>query len=163
MRQVDLDTIPASIVGSVAINKTLSANQDGDAIGGSVLEGFGKRHGLVWVAESGRLFVTDGAKGELGVYAGTPLKRIQTIPLAEDADGLFYDGATKLLYAGYGGTNAAYPSRIAVVDTTSLRLRSTIRVASHPEGLELRIPRRSCGRECLRTDQRFGEGALSPI
>jgi outer membrane receptor protein involved in Fe transport len=36
VRQVDLDTIPANIVGSLAINKTLSANQDGDAIGGSV-------------------------------------------------------------------------------------------------------------------------------
>jgi TonB-dependent receptor len=36
VRQVDLDTIPASIVGSIAINKTLSANQDGDAVGGSV-------------------------------------------------------------------------------------------------------------------------------
>jgi TonB-dependent receptor len=36
VRQVDLDTIPANLVGSVAINKTLSANQDGDAIGGSV-------------------------------------------------------------------------------------------------------------------------------
>jgi TonB-dependent receptor len=36
VRQVDLDTIPAGLIGSVAINKTLSANQDGDAIGGSV-------------------------------------------------------------------------------------------------------------------------------
>jgi TonB-dependent receptor len=36
VRQVDLDTIPAGLVGSIAINKTLSANQDGDAIGGSV-------------------------------------------------------------------------------------------------------------------------------
>src|SRR6202020_897894 len=36
VRQVDLDTIPADIVGSLAINKTLSASQDGDAIGGSV-------------------------------------------------------------------------------------------------------------------------------
>ena len=36
VRQVDLDTIPADLVGSLAINKTLSANQDGDAIGGSV-------------------------------------------------------------------------------------------------------------------------------
>ncbi len=36
VRQVDLDTIPADLVGSVAINKTLSADQDGDAIGGSV-------------------------------------------------------------------------------------------------------------------------------
>jgi outer membrane receptor for ferrienterochelin and colicin len=34
VRQVDLDTIPTGIVGAVAINKTLSANQDGDAIGG---------------------------------------------------------------------------------------------------------------------------------
>ncbi len=36
VRQVDLDTIPADVIGSIAINKTLSANQDGDAIGGSV-------------------------------------------------------------------------------------------------------------------------------
>jgi len=36
VRQVDLDTIPADLVGGVTISKTLSANQDGDAIGGSV-------------------------------------------------------------------------------------------------------------------------------
>jgi TonB-dependent receptor len=36
VRQVDLDTIPADLVGAVAISKTLSASQDGDAIGGSV-------------------------------------------------------------------------------------------------------------------------------
>jgi TonB-dependent receptor len=36
VRQIKLDIIPANIVESVEINKTLSANQDGDAIGGSV-------------------------------------------------------------------------------------------------------------------------------
>jgi outer membrane receptor protein involved in Fe transport len=36
VRQVKLDTIPADIVEAVEINKTLSANQDADAIGGSV-------------------------------------------------------------------------------------------------------------------------------
>jgi TonB-dependent receptor len=36
VRQVKLDTIPADLVDSVQINKTLSANQDGDAIGGSL-------------------------------------------------------------------------------------------------------------------------------
>ena len=36
VRQVKLDVIPSDIVESVEINKTLSANQDGDAIGGSV-------------------------------------------------------------------------------------------------------------------------------
>ncbi len=36
LRQVELDTVPANLVGAVVINKTLSANQDGDAIGGSI-------------------------------------------------------------------------------------------------------------------------------
>jgi len=36
VRQVKLDTIPADLVESVEINKTLSANQDGDSIGGTV-------------------------------------------------------------------------------------------------------------------------------
>jgi TonB-dependent receptor len=36
VRQIKLDTMPANLIDSVEINKTLSANQDGDAIGGSV-------------------------------------------------------------------------------------------------------------------------------
>src|SRR5262245_12772105 len=35
-RNVKLDIIPSDLVGSMEVNKTLSANQDGDAIGGSV-------------------------------------------------------------------------------------------------------------------------------
>ena len=36
VRQVDLWVIPGNLVGAIDINKTLSANEDGDAIGGSV-------------------------------------------------------------------------------------------------------------------------------
>lgn len=36
VRNVELDAIPADLVDSVEINKTRSANQDADAIGGSV-------------------------------------------------------------------------------------------------------------------------------
>ncbi|MDT5019212.1 MAG: hypothetical protein QOD39_5372, partial [Mycobacterium sp.] len=36
VRIVKLDVIPSDLVASVEVNKTLSANQDGDAIGGSV-------------------------------------------------------------------------------------------------------------------------------
>lgn len=36
VRQIKLDVIPANLVDSVEINKTLSANQDGDAVAGSV-------------------------------------------------------------------------------------------------------------------------------
>src|SRR5215469_8487470 len=36
VRQIKLDIIPANLIDSVELNKTLSADQDGDAIGGSV-------------------------------------------------------------------------------------------------------------------------------
>jgi TonB-dependent receptor len=36
VRQVKLDVVPADLIESVQINKTLQANQDGDAIGGTV-------------------------------------------------------------------------------------------------------------------------------
>jgi TonB-dependent receptor len=36
VRNVKLDVIPADLVESIEVSKTLSANQDGDAIGGSV-------------------------------------------------------------------------------------------------------------------------------
>jgi len=36
VRNVKLDVIPSDLVESIEVNKTLSANQDGDAIGGSV-------------------------------------------------------------------------------------------------------------------------------
>src|SRR6202790_1941101 len=36
VRNVKLDAIPADLVDSIEVNKTLSANQEGDAIGGSV-------------------------------------------------------------------------------------------------------------------------------
>src|SRR5207248_2041221 len=36
VRQIKLDVMPANLIESVEINKTLSPNQDGDAIGGSV-------------------------------------------------------------------------------------------------------------------------------
>jgi len=36
VRQIKFDTIPADIVESVEINKTLHANMDGDGIGGSI-------------------------------------------------------------------------------------------------------------------------------
>src|SRR5467141_41252 len=36
VRDIKLDSVPAGLVASIEVNKTLSASQDGDAIGGSV-------------------------------------------------------------------------------------------------------------------------------
>lgn len=87
-RQIKLDVMPADLVESVEINKTLSANQDGDAIGGSVnlvtktagerptviLEGIGGYNSIIGGRTSrtfdGTLGQRFGASKKLGVLFG---------------------------------------------------------------------------------------------
>ena len=87
-RQIKLDVMPADLVQSVEINKTLSANQDGDAIGGSVnrvtktagekptviLEGIGGYNSILGGRGSrtfdGTLGQRFGASKKLGVLFG---------------------------------------------------------------------------------------------
>ncbi|WP_263367197.1 TonB-dependent receptor [Edaphobacter bradus] len=55
VRNIKLDVIPSSLVDRIEVNKTLSANQDGDAIGGSV--------NLVTKSAGDRPTFTIGAQG----------------------------------------------------------------------------------------------------
>ena len=74
VNQIKLDTIPADLVESVEINKTLSANQDGDAIGGSVnlvTKTAGDRPTLTAFAESGYTPIIDGRHAsQYGITGG---------------------------------------------------------------------------------------------
>jgi DNA-binding beta-propeller fold protein YncE len=100
------------------------------------LTGFGKPHGLAWIAKTKRLFASDGLQGDLKIYDGAPLKQMKSIELSDDADDMVYDGSTKLLYVGHGGSTA-HPAKIAVVNTTSETVVTSLPVATHPEGLEI--------------------------
>jgi YVTN family beta-propeller protein len=99
--------------------------------------GLGKPHGLAWVATTGSLYVADGALGELRVYKGTPLALAGKIKLSDDADDMVYDDANHLLFVGHGGSDAANPARIAVVDTERFSLIATLSAATHPEALDI--------------------------
>jgi DNA-binding beta-propeller fold protein YncE len=101
------------------------------------LTGLGKPHGLVWVEATGSLYVADGSLGELRVYKGTPLALAGKIKLSDDADDMVYDDAHHLLFVGHGGSDAANPARVAVVDTEPFTLLANLPVATHPEALEI--------------------------
>jgi hypothetical protein len=101
------------------------------------ITGLGKPHGLAWVASTGSLYVADGTLAELRVYRGAPLKLAGAIKLSDDADDMVYNEATHLLYVGHGGSDAANPARIAVVDTTHFVLVANLPVATHPEALDI--------------------------
>jgi DNA-binding beta-propeller fold protein YncE len=99
------------------------------------ITGLGKPHGLAWI--DGKLFVADGTLAALKIYSGSPLKLIVSLPLSDDADDMVYDPSTKLLYVGHGGSNAAVPGRIAVVNAENNMLVANLPTSSHPEALEI--------------------------
>jgi len=101
------------------------------------ISGLGKPHGVAWIAARSSLFVADGSLGALKVYEGTPFKLIATLPLSDDADDMVYDEATKLLYVGHGGSTAAAPGRVAVVDVVKLMIIDNLPMEAHPEALEI--------------------------
>jgi hypothetical protein len=101
------------------------------------IAGLGKPHGLAWVADQGKLFVADGSLAALKVYTGSPLKEVATLALSDDADDMVYDAQTGLLYVGHGGSSAAVPGRIAVVNTRDNSLVQNLPVSAHPEALEI--------------------------
>jgi TonB-dependent receptor len=74
VNQIKLDTIPADLVESVEINKTLSANQDGDAIGGSVnlvTKTAGNTPTITAFGEGGYTPIIDGRHAsQYGITAG---------------------------------------------------------------------------------------------
>lgn len=70
VRQIKLDTVPANLIDSVEINKTLSADQDGDAIGGSV--------NLVTKAAERPTFYVNGIGGYTPISGGRPLTEMDS-------------------------------------------------------------------------------------
>lgn len=71
VRQIKLDTMPANLIDSVEVNKTLSANQDGDAIGGSV-------NLVTKNAQERPTFYINGIGGYTPISGGRPLTEIDS-------------------------------------------------------------------------------------
>jgi hypothetical protein len=105
------------------------------------ITGLGKPHGLAWVAETpagtATLYASDGKQADLKFYGGWPLKQSSALQLSDDADDMVFDTNSKLLYVGHGGSDAANPAEVAVVDTASHKLVASLAVKTHPEALEI--------------------------
>jgi hypothetical protein len=95
----------------------------------------GKPHGLAWLTRPATLYASDGTQADLNAFAGSPFKLVNSIKLTADADDMVYDAQSNLLYVGHGGSDAANPARIAVIETTKQTQVTDIPVSAHPEGL----------------------------
>jgi DNA-binding beta-propeller fold protein YncE len=104
------------------------------------IPGLGKPHGLVWDDSTQKLYVADGSLAQLLVYTSSPNAQLTLagkLNLSDDADDMTYSQTNHLLFVGHGGSDAANPARIAVVDTDNFSLKTNIPVATHPEALDI--------------------------
>lgn len=96
-----------------------------------VIRDIGNPHGSFYSAKLRRLFVADGASGDLKVFSGEDYSLIKTIPLARDADWLVYDPHSQFIYVNNGGEDAGMDhSLISVVDPVRLEKVADIPIAT---------------------------------
>lgn len=70
------------------------------------IKGMGVGHSVVYRADINRIFVTDGADGDLKIFDGTSYALLKRVPLRADADATGYDPVTHDLYIANGGLDA---------------------------------------------------------
>ena len=91
--------------------------------------GIGKPHAVLYRADVNRIYVTDGADGDVKIFNGTSYAAEPGVKLLEDADSIGFDAATKFLYIvnGGGDVHEKY-SMLSVVDTTAGKKVADIKV-----------------------------------
>jgi DNA-binding beta-propeller fold protein YncE len=103
-----------------------------------MITGIGNSHGIYYSGALRRLFVADGASGDIKVYSGETYALLKTIPLARGADWLTFDPRSKFIYVNNGGEDAGMDhSLISAVNTESLEKIADIAIPT--PGLEASV------------------------
>ena len=100
-----------------------------------MITGFGKLHGVFYSRTLKRLFVSDGANGDVKVFNGEDYALIKTIRVAVGADTLAYDPHSQLIYVGNGGEDAGMDHAVVSV-LDPVRMEKTADISIEATDLE---------------------------
>ena len=92
--------------------------------------GLKEPQGVLYVAESDRLYVANGKDGSVCIFDGTSYALLKTIDYGDDADNLRYDSRRQRVYVGYGG------GAVAAIDNQGNK-GDEIKLDAHPESFQL--------------------------
>lgn len=93
--------------------------------------GLKEPQGVVFVPETGILYVTTGGDGKCYAFSGDPLTRRAEVDAGADADNIRYDAAAKRLYVGYGS------GALGMIDAPTLKPAGSVKLDGHPESFQL--------------------------
>src|SRR5262249_58359062 len=95
------------------------------------ITGLHEPQGVVFLAASNTIVVTNGHTGACDLFDGTSFQHRNTITLASDADNVRYDATTHTLYVGYGA------GALGLIDATRAQHLGDIPLPGHPEAFQL--------------------------
>jgi hypothetical protein len=99
---------------------------------GSISTGLNEPQGVMYIPETNRIVVTNGADGSVKFYDGSSFSTAgDDVKLTGDADNIRYDNGTRLLYVGYGD------GAIAVINATTGKIIGDTKLDGHPESFQL--------------------------
>lgn len=88
-----------------------------------------KPHAILIRAQSQRLFITDGGRGQVRIYNRKTDKLVKAIPLKLDSDSIAFDPGSRDLYVVNGGGDAHETfSVVSVIDTITEKKVADIRI-----------------------------------
>ncbi|HET9472168.1 MAG TPA: hypothetical protein VFO24_13775, partial [Usitatibacter sp.] len=96
----------------------------------STISGLGEPQGVLYLADSNRLFIANGGAGRVDVVDGDSLRVLGRVGHADDADNIRYDSAGRKVLVGYG--NGA----LRIIDAASGESVGDIRLPGHPESFQ---------------------------
>jgi YVTN family beta-propeller protein len=90
-----------------------------------------KPQGVAFIAETNSFVVANGNTGLVDMYDAEDFQKTKSVQLSGDADNVRYNPVTNKIYVGYGHGG------IAVIDATTFKLITEIKLAGHPESFQL--------------------------
>jgi YVTN family beta-propeller protein len=113
------------------VNNTLEVVDLGAGKVVQTVSGLKEPQGVVFVSETGTLYVTTGGDGKCFAFSGNPLAKSAEVEAGEDADNIRYDPVAKKLYVGYGS------GALRSIDAPALKAAGDVKLEAHPESFQL--------------------------
>ena len=95
------------------------------------IAGFGEPQGLLYHAQTNRLYVANGTANRIDVLDGASLSTLKRIAPVDDADNVRHDAAGGAVLVGYG------KGALRVLNADTADTAGDIRLAGHPESFQL--------------------------
>jgi DNA-binding beta-propeller fold protein YncE len=95
------------------------------------IPGLGEPQGVLYLADSNRLFVANGGADRVDIVDAASLSVLKRIDGLDDADNVRYDAVSRKVFVGYG------KGALRIIDPASGESRGDIPLPGHPESFQL--------------------------